>query len=175
MFRRKVYQDLLEWKRTDNGRTALLLEGARRIGKTTVVEEFAKKEYRSYILVDFSKDDDPCRILFDRPYNSLDDLFSRLQLNSGKTLYPGESVIILDEIQLQPRARQMIKSLVGDGRYHYIETGSLISLKKNVKGIRVPSEEHTVQMYPMDFEEWLWANGIDQSDLLRCTQAHLSR
>lgn len=167
MFKRKVYQEILEWKRTDNGRTALLLEGARRIGKTTVVEEFARNEYRSYILVDFSKDNDPCKDLFDRQYNNLNDLFARLQLNSGKRLYENESVIILDEVQLKPKARQMIKSFVEDGRYHYIETGSLITLKKNTKGIRIPSEEHIIQMHPMDFEEWLWANGIDQSELLR--------
>lgn len=167
MFRRKVYQDLLEWKRIDNGSTALLLEGARRIGKTTVVEEFARNEYRSYILVDFSKDDDPCKDLFSKSYTNLDDLFKRLQLNSGKMLYPKESAIIFDEVQLQPRARQMIKSLLEDGRYHYIETGSLITLKKIVRNIRLPSGEHKIQMYPMDFEEWLWANGIDQSETLR--------
>lgn len=167
MFRRKIYQDLLDWKKTDDGRTALLLEGARRIGKTTVVEEFARSEYRSYVLIDFSRDDDPCKDLFDRTYNKLDDLFARIQLNSGKRLFVNESVIILDEVQLKPRARQMIKSLVEDGRFHYIETGSLISLKKNVRKIRIPSEEHKIQMYPMDFEEWLWANGIDDTSILR--------
>ncbi len=167
MFRRKVYQELLEWKRQENGSTALLLEGARRIGKTTVVEEFARNEYRSYILVDFSKDDDPCKDLFSKSYSSLDDLFKRLQLNSGKVLYPNESVIIFDEIQMQPKARQMIKSLLEDGRYHYIETGSLITLKKIVRNIRLPSGEHKVPMYPMDFEEWLWACGINQSEVLK--------
>ena len=158
MFKRKIYDSLLEWKKIDDGKTALLVEGARRIGKTTIVKEFAKNEYESYVLIDFSDDTDECAKLFKKPFGNLDQLFQKIQLYSGVALYERKSVIIFDEIQLEPKARQLIKSLVLDGRYDYIETGSLISLRKSVKNIRIPSEEHRVQMYPMDFEEWLWAH-----------------
>ncbi len=163
MFRRKIYEELKEWKELDNGETALLIEGARRVGKTTVATEFAKNEYRSYMLIDFSEAEDDVMAAFKEHSRNLDMLFQKLQLATGVTLYERESVVIFDEVQFYPKARQLIKSLVKDRRYDYIETGSLIGLRRNVKNIRIPSEEHGITMYPMDFEEWLWANGDDTS------------
>ena len=158
MFKRKVYDKLLEWKREWNGKYACLLEGARRVGKTTIAEEFARNEYDSYILIDFSNVSKEMIDIFD-DVSRLDRFFLRLQIETGVELYKRKSVIIFDEIQLFPKARQAIKHLVKDGRYDYIETGSLISIKKNVKNILIPSEEHRIYVYPMDYEEFLWALG----------------
>ena len=158
MFKRKVYEELLEWKREWNGKYACLLEGARRVGKTTIAEEFARNEYDSYILIDFSNVSKEMMDIFD-DISKLDRFFLRLQMETGVELFERKSVIIFDEIQLFPKARQAIKHLVKDGRYDYIETGSLISIKKNVKNILIPSEEHKIRVYPMDYEEFLWATG----------------
>lgn len=158
MFRRKVYDQLIEWKSKYSDHYAVLLEGARRVGKSTIAEAFAKNEYESYILIDFAHITKEMKSLFDDIAN-LDLFFLRLQAITGTTLKRGKSVIIFDEIQLMPIARQAIKYLVKDGRYHYIETGSLISIKKNVKGIVIPSEEYKILVYPMDYEEFLWATG----------------
>ena len=158
MFKRKIYQKLLEWKQESNGKTALLIEGARRIGKSTVVEEFGKNEYESYILIDFSTVSKTVRELFE-DVSDLDYLFLQLQLLYKVDLHERKSLIIFDEVQLCPMARQAIKSLVKDHRYDYIETGSLISIKRNVKDILIPSEERKIGMYPMDYEEFLWAVG----------------
>lgn len=158
MFERKIYSKLLEWKQESDGRTALLIEGARRVGKSTVAEGFAKREYKSYILIDFSKASKEVRELFDDVSDS-DYVFLRLQLIYKVDLHERDSVIIFDEVQLCPMARQAIKHLVKDHRYDYIETGSLISIKKNIKDILIPSEERKLSMLPMDFEEFLWAIG----------------
>jgi len=158
VFERKIYDKLLEWKKESAGKTALLIEGARRVGKSTVAEEFAKKEYKSYILIDFSSASKEVKELFD-DVSDLDYVFLRLQLIYGVDLLERESAIIFDEVQLCPMARQAIKHLVKDHRYDYIETGSLISIKKNVKDILIPSEERKISMLPMDFEEFLWATG----------------
>ena len=158
IFRRKIYDELLKWKQTDEGRTAVLIQGARRVGKSTVAEQFAKNEYESYILVDFGACSAEVRALFDDVSN-LDRIFMRLQLEYGVELKRRKSVIIFDEVQLAPKARQAIKYLVKDGRYDYIETGSLISIRKNVKDILIPSEEVKLHMHPMDYEEFKWALG----------------
>ncbi len=158
MFKRKIYDKLLEWKKESDGKTALLIEGARRIGKSTVAEEFGKNEYETYILVDFSTASKTVRELFD-DVSDLDYIFLQLQLQYKKDLIERKSLIIFDEVQLCPKARQAIKSLVKDRRYDYIETGSLISIKKNVKDILIPSEERRISMYPMDYEEFRWALG----------------
>lgn len=158
MFKRKIYDKMLEWKGESDGKTALLIEGARRIGKSTVAEEFAKREYESYILIDFAKASKEIRSLFD-DVSDLNYLFLQLQLQYKTDLHERKSVIIFDEVQLCPMARQAIKSLVQDHRYDYIETGSLISIRKNVKDILIPSEERKISMYPMDYEEFLWAVG----------------
>lgn len=157
-FRRKVYGKMLEWKTTSKGRSALLLEGARRIGKSTIVEEFAKKEYSSYILIDFNEASQDVKDLFENLMD-LDYIFLYLQNIYQTSLYEHESVIVFDEVQQCPKARQAIKYLVKDGRYDYIETGSLISIHKNTKDINIPSEEHRVEMFPMDYEEFRWALG----------------
>lgn len=157
-FRRKVYGKMLEWKTTSKGRSALLLEGARRIGKSTIVEEFAKKEYSSYILIDFNEASQDVKDLFENLMD-LDYIFLYLQNIYQTSLYEHESVIVFDEVQQCPKARQAIKYLVKDGRYDYIETGSLISIHKNTKDINIPSEEHCVEMFPMDYEEFRWALG----------------
>ena len=159
--KRKIYKDLLKWKNESNGKTALLIEGARRVGKSYIAEEFAKENYKSYILIDFSKAPNEVKELFDNYLDNLDYLFTYLSQYYGKKLYERESLFIFDEIQLCPRARGAIKHLVADGRYDYIETGSLISIKKNVKDILIPSEEEKIKMYPFDFEEFLWAMGND--------------
>ncbi|MBR1704584.1 MAG: ATP-binding protein [Clostridia bacterium] len=158
MFKRKIYSKMLEWKNVSDGDTALLVEGARRIGKSTIVEEFAKNEYDSYIMIDFSKAAPEIVHLFD-DVSDLNYLFLQLQLRYRVTLHERRSLIIFDEVQLCPPARQAIKHLVADHRYDYVETGSLISINKNVKDILIPSEEETLQMYPMDYEEFLWAIG----------------
>ena len=158
MFKRKIYSKMQEWKKDSNGKTALLIEGARRIGKSTVVEEFAKNEYESYILIDFARASKETKELFE-DVSDLNFLFLQLQLQYRVDLQERKSVIIFDEVQLCPVARQAIKVLVADHRYDYIETGSLISIKKNVKDILIPSEERKISMYPMDYEEFLWAIG----------------
>lgn len=158
VFQRKIYRKLLEWKQESEGRTALLVEGARRVGKSTVVEEFAKNEYKSYILIDFSRASREVKGLFE-DISDLDYIFLRLQLIFNVDLHERNSLIIFDEVQLCPMARQAIKHLVKDHRYDYIETGSLISIKKNIKDILIPSEERKISMHPMDFEEFLWALG----------------
>lgn len=158
LFKRKIYDELLKWKSESQGNTALLVEGARRVGKSTVVEQFARNEYRSYVLIDFSTAPRAVRELFDDA-SDLNYLFLQLQLQYGVQLHERESLVIFDEVQLCPRARQAIKALVADGRYDYVETGSLISIRKNTKGIVVPSEERKVQMRPLDYEEFCWAQG----------------
>lgn len=158
IFKRKTYRQLLEWKATENGRTAILLEGARRVGKSTIVEQFARKEYKSYILIDFNKVGKNVVELWD-DLMDLDRIFLLLQQIFKTTLYERNSVIIFDEVQKCPPARQAIKYLVQDGRYDYIETGSLISIHKNTRNISIPSEEDRITMYPMDYEEFRWALG----------------
>lgn len=155
--KRKIYDRLLEWKHTDAGRTALLIDGARRVGKSYIAKAFAKTEYKSYILVDFNSAPKEVVALFDNYLNDLDTLFMYLSNFYGTKLYERETLIILDEVQLCPRARSAIKYLVADGRYDYLETGSLMTIKKNVKDILIPSEEVRIKMYPLDFEEFLWA------------------
>ena len=162
MFKRKIYSVMQEWKLRSDGKTALLIEGARRVGKSTVVEEFAKNEYRSYILIDFVEAAHDVRELFE-DVSDLNYLFLQLQLRYSVRLFERESLIIFDEVQLCPMARQTIKKLVKDGRYDYIETGSLISIRKNTAGILIPSEEERVQMHPMDYEEFMWARGNDST------------
>ncbi len=154
IFKRKIFDKLLKWKNESNGEKALLIEGARRIGKSTIVEEFGKKEYKSYLLIDFNDVSSVVTDAFEKYMSDLDSFFLILSTEYGVTLYPRESLIILDEIQKFPKARQSIKKLVKDGRYDYIETGSLISIKENVQGITIPSEERHIKMYPMDFEEF---------------------
>ena len=158
IFKRKLYDRLLEWKRVQNGKTAIMIEGARRVGKSTLVEQFAKNEYESYILIDFNETSDEVRSLFNNLMNK-DFIFLQLQALYNVVLKKRKSVIIFDEVQKCPLARQAIKYLVKDGRYDYIETGSLISIKKNTKGITIPSEEECVTLYPMDYEEFRWALG----------------
>ncbi len=165
MFKRKAYDDMLEWKAECAGSYACLLEGARRVGKTTIAEEFAKNEYRSYIKIDFANITEEMLDVF-KDIAKPDLFFLRLQAETGIRLYERNSAIIFDEIQLYPKARQAIKYLVKDGRYDYIETGSLISIKKNVKDIMIPSEEHKINVYPMDYEEFMWAVG-DNPDIIR--------
>lgn len=157
--RRKIYDRLLQWKKKNNGRSALLVQGARRVGKSYIVEAFAKAEYQSYILIDFNIVDMQVRDMFLHDLNDLNTFFLKLTTLFNTKLYERQSLIILDEVQLFPRARSAIKYLVADGRYDYIETGSLISIRENVKDILIPSEEDHMNLYPMDFEEFLWANG----------------
>lgn len=160
IYKRKIYEKLLDWKENWANRRALLVQGARRIGKSTIVEEFAKKEYKSYLLINFQSDKRKVEAFFN-DLSLLDDFFRNISLAYGIKLYEGESLIVFDEIQQFPTARESIKQLVLDGRYHYIETGSLISLRHNVEKILIPSEERIINMYPMDFEEFLWAIGDD--------------
>ena len=157
--KRKIYDQILNWKNQDQGKSCLLIQGARRVGKSYIVEEFAKREYKSYILIDFNKASQQIKDLFIYDLDDLDTLFLKLSAEFNTKLYPKESLIILDEIQLFPRARSALKYLVEDGRFDYIETGSLISIKKNVENILLPSEEEQLNMYPMDLEEFLWAIG----------------
>lgn len=158
VFKRKIYRRLLEWKHEEDGRTALLIKGARRVGKSTIVKEFARREYKSYMLVDFAKASAEVRSLFD-DLNDLNYIFLRLQTIYNVVLEDRRSVIIFDEVQECPKARQAIKTLVEDGRYDYIETGSLISIRKRSENIIIPSEEIRIEMYPMDYEEFRWAVG----------------
>ena len=162
IFKRKLYGRLLEWKRVRDGKTAILIEGARRVGKTTLVEQFAKHEFESYILIDFNEASAEVKSLFDNLMN-LDFIFLQLQSLYNVVLKKRKSVIIFDEVQNCPLARQAIKYLVKDGRYDYIETGSLISIKKNTKNITLPSEEERVTLHPMDYEEFRWAMGDEAS------------
>ena len=158
LFKRKIYNQLLKWKQESNGQSALLVEGARRVGKSTIVKTFAENEYESYLMIDFNKASKAIKKLFE-DLMDLDYVFLYLQTAYHVTLKPRQSVIIFDEVQKCPLARQAIKYLVEDGRYDYIETGSLISIKKNTEGITIPSEEDRIQMFPMDFEEFRWALG----------------
>ncbi len=157
--RRKIYDRLLQWKREKDGTTALMIEGARRVGKSYIAEEFARNEYDSYILIDFSKAPKRVKDWFDEYLEDVDTLLQNIQLHYKRQLTPRRSLIIFDEVQKCPRAREAIKALVADHRFDYLETGSLISIKKNVDGILIPSEEDGIDMYPMDFEEFLWAMG----------------
>lgn len=166
--RRKVYDELIKWKKESNGKVALLIDGARRIGKSYIAEQFAKENYKSYILIDFNKVGKDVKELFDNYLDNLDMFFMYLSSYYKTDLYERDTLIIFDEVQLYPRARSAIKYLVADGRYDYIETGSLISIKKNVEDILIPSEERHLNMYPMDFEEFLWANENNNlMDLIR--------
>ena len=173
VFKRKFYEKMLVWKRDKDGSTALMIKGARRVGKSTIAEAFAKNEYESYILVDFTKVGPEIPALFDDVSN-LDRIFLALQFYFNVTLIPRKSVIILDEIQECPKARQAIKELVADHRYDYIETGSLISVRRKTRGIRIPSEETRLTMYPMDYEEFRWALG-DQTTVPLLQQAFSAR
>ena len=159
--KRKIYDKLVEWKLNSNGETALLIDGARRVGKSYIAEEFAKENYKSYILIDFNKESKEVTDLFVNYLNDLDTLFMYLSGYYNTKLYPKESLIIFDEVQMFPKARAAIKYLVADRRFDYIETGSLMSIRKNVKDIVIPSEERHIRMYPMDFEEFLWAMDND--------------
>lgn len=158
LFKRKIYSQLLKWKQESRGKSALLIEGARRIGKSTIVKSFAENEYKSFIFIDFTKCSQDVKNLFNDTSN-LDYIFLRLQLAYGVQLKERESLIVFDEVQFQPLARQAIKSFVDDHRYDYIETGSLISIRKNTENILIPSEEERISMYPMDYEEFRWALG----------------
>ena len=165
VFKRKIYSKILEWKNSSRGSTALLIEGARRIGKSTIVKEFGKNEYKTCLIINFADVSKDIVKLFD-DVSDLNYLFLQLQLKTKVDLYKRESLIVFDEVQLCPKARQAIKKLVEDGRYDYIETGSLISIRKNVKDILIPSEERKLSMYPMDFEEFLWAKGDNVTNKL---------
>ena len=156
---RKIYEQIKQWKNRSQGTSALLIEGARRVGKSYIAENFAQNEYKSYILIDFSLPRPGTLACFEEDSYDLDIFFAKLSAIYGKQLFRRESLIIFDEVQLYPRARQLIKHLIADGRYDYLETGSLISLHKNVKDILIPSEEEPLEMFPMDFEEFLWAMG----------------
>lgn len=163
MLKRKIYDELQNWKKNSNGKTALLIDGARRVGKSFIAEHFASQAYKSYILIDFANVPDEILQLFLHESYDLELFFAKLSAFYSTRLYPGESLIIFDEVQQFPRARQLIKYLVADGRYHYIETGSLIRLKKNTENILIPSEEEHIEMFPLDFEEFLWAMGDEAS------------
>lgn len=159
LYERKLYQKMLEWKNDSNGRSALLIEGARRVGKTTIVQKFAEEEYQSSLFIDFSQVDNDVRDIFRNHRGDLDTMLRMLQLYFGVDLTPRHSVVIFDEVQQFPTAREMVKHLVADGRFDYIETGSLVSIKRNVQDIVIPSEEERLQLWPLDFEEYLWALG----------------
>ena len=157
--KRKIYDELLKWKEEEKGSVAIMIDGARRVGKSYIVEEFAKREYTSYILVDFAHVEDEVKGYFLNYKTDYDALFMHLSLHFRVKLHERESVIIFDEVEFFPQAREAVKYLVKDGRYDYIETGSLVSINANVEGILIPSEERRIKMYPMDFEEFLWAMG----------------
>ena len=166
--KRKIYDALLSWKEREQGKTALMIQGARRVGKSYIVKEFGQKEYRSCILIDFNKASDDIKQLFENDLDDMDVFFLKLSTYYGTALYERDTLIILDEVQLFPRARSAVKYLVEDGRYDYIETGSLISIRKNVEKILIPSEEDSINMYPMDFEEFLWATGNENmADIIK--------
>lgn len=172
--KRKIYSKLLEWKRERSTKESLLIDGAHRVGKSYIVEEFARNEYKSYILINFSNLTDELKDLFDNYLPYLDKFFLRLSILTGVKLYPRESLVVFDEVQCCPKAREAVKHFVADGRYDFIETGSLVSINKNVEGIVIPSEERRINMYPMDFEEFLWALGDDMMmDFARdCFERH---
>ena len=157
MLKRKIYDNLINWKNNSNGKTALMIDGARRVGKSYIVEKFGKEEYKSYIIVDFGRVSQEIRNLFEYDSMDFDLFFAKLSAYFSTPLYRRESLIVFDEVQQYPKARQLIKYLVADGRYDYIETGSLIRLKKNIQDIIIPSEEDHIEMFPLDFEEFLWA------------------
>ena len=159
MLKRKIYDKLLEWKKTSSRECALLIDGARRVGKSYIVEEFAKAEYKSYVIIDFTNAGKNIKDLFLKYISNLDTFFAYLSALTNVTFYEHETLIVFDEVQHYPKAREAIKHLVKDGRYDYIETGSLVSISENVKDILIPSEERNIEMYPMDFEEFLWAIG----------------
>lgn len=159
IFKRKAYEKLSFWKKECNGSKSILIEGARRVGKSTLAEEFGRKEYKSYIRIDFANASDTVRNCFLNYLNDLDTFFMLISTAYHVELFLWESLIILDEVQLFPKAREAVKYLVADGRYDYIETGSLISIKENVRNILIPSEERQLKMYPMDFEEFCTALG----------------
>ena len=161
ILKRKIYNKLLNWKKECSGSKALLIEGARRIGKSTICEEFGKNEYKSYIFIDFAKREEIVEGYFKQYINDLDTFFMMLSAYFKVKLYERDTLFIFDEVQMFPQARAAIKYLVADGRYDYIETGSLISVKENIKDIVIPSEERSIQMYPLDFEEFAWAFGED--------------
>ncbi len=172
IFRRKCYERLLDWKQKSNGKTAILVEGARRVGKTTLVTEFAKSEYSDYIYIDFSKASKQTLDIFRNERADIDTFLRLLQLDCGKMLKNRDGLIIFDEVQRFPIAREYIKHLVADGRFDYIETGSLISIRKNVEDILIPSEEERITLNPLDFEEYLWANEMDiyAQEIRRCRE-----
>ena len=161
--KRKVYQKMLNWKKTSNGASALLIKGARRVGKSYICEQFGKSEYKSMILIDFTNISKEIIDIFEHERTNLDLFFNMLSTYYGIALYKRESLFVFDEVQQYPIARQLVKHLVADGRYDYIETGSLISIKQNVKDIVIPSEEESLDMHPLDFEEFLWAMGDEAS------------
>ena len=168
--KRKIYEQLLRWKNESAPETALLIEGARRVGKSWIVEEFAKCEYRSFVLIDFNKVSKAVIDVFKNDLEDLDVFFRKLSEYYGVRLYEGETLFVFDEVQEFPRARAAIKYLVEDGRYHFIETGSLMSIAENVTGIVIPSEEDSIKMYPLDFEEFLWATG--RADMVETIKSH---
>ena len=168
---RKIYDKLVKWKEDSNGKTALLIDGARRVGKSYIVEEFAKNNYKSYIMIDFNRAPLEIKNLFDLYLDDLDNLFLYLSNYYNVKLYERESLIIFDEVRVYPRARSAIKYLVADGRYDYMETGSLVSINENVKDILIPSEEQHLKMYSMDFEEFLWA--LDNHGLMELIEKKL--
>jgi len=161
VFRRKIYDELIDWKNKWSSEYAILLEGARRVGKSTIVEEFAKNEYDSYLIIDFNHVKKDVISVFETYGHDTDKLLSTLQMVCNVRLKPGKSLVVFDEVQKYPKARELIKYLVKDGRYDYIETGSLITLKQNIRNIQIPSEEMHLRMFPMDFEEWCWACGFE--------------
>ena len=168
--KRKIYEQLLRWKTESTPDAALLIEGARRVGKSWIVEEFAKREYRSFVLIDFNKVSKAVIDIFENDLEDLEVFFRKLSEYYGVRLYEGDTLFIFDEVQEFPRARAAIKYLVEDGRYHFIETGSLMSIAENVTGIVIPSEEDSIKMYPLDFEEFLWATG--RADMVETIKAH---
>lgn len=157
--KRKIYEALLQWKKEENGQVAIMIDGARRVGKSYIVEEFAKNEYKSYIFIDFARVEEEVKNYFLDYKTDYDALFLHLSMHFRVQLYERKSAIIFDEVEFFPQAREAIKYLVKDGRYDYIETGSLVCINKNVQNILIPSEERRIKMYPMDFEEFLWAMG----------------
>ena len=168
--KRKIYEQLLRWKTESTPDAALLIEGARRVGKSWIVEEFAKREYRSFVLVDFNKVSKAVIGIFENDLEDLEVFFRKLSEYYGVRLYEGDTLFIFDEVQEFPRARAAIKYLVEDGRYHFIETGSLMSIAENVTGIVIPSEEDSIKMYPLDFEEFLWATG--RTEMVETIKSH---
>lgn len=173
MLKRKIYDELLSWKQRSNGQTALLIDGARRVGKSYIAELFARQEYRSYIIIDFGNAPQDILDLFVHESADLDLFFAKLSAFYSTVLHKRESLIVFDEVQQFPRARQLVKYLVADGRYDYLETGSLIRLKKNTENIIIPSEEEHIEMFPMDFEEFLWSMGDEATVplILQCFEA----